>query len=215
VLPTGGGKTFTAVNWICRNVLSRKIKVLWLAQSSYLLNQALESFCDNSLEILNRDAINIRVVSSSTEHSKASTISQTDDVLIITTQTAISNFNTESRDINGNILETEFKKFIKSSAGSGIFVVLDEAHHAPAYGFRSLWKGMSALISGFYILGLTATPTHNDKKIGGWLFKIFDKEIGSSLFHVGRLNWSFPSLRYIISIRFFVVLKPLAQLFAD
>ncbi len=177
MLPTGGGKTFTAVNWICRNVLSRKIKVLWLAQSSYLLNQAFGSFCDNSLEILNRNAINIRVVSSSSEHSKASTISQTDDVLIITTQTAISNFNTESRDINGNILETEFKKFIKSSAGSGIFVVLDEAHHAPAYGFRSLWKGMSDLISGFYILGLTATPTHNDKKIGGWLFKIFDKEI--------------------------------------
>jgi hypothetical protein len=38
---------------------------------------------------------------------------------------------------------------------------------------------------------------------------------GSSLFHVGRLNWIFPSLRYIINIRFFVVLKPLAQLFAD
>jgi len=38
---------------------------------------------------------------------------------------------------------------------------------------------------------------------------------GSSLFHVGRLNWIFPSLRYIISMRFFVVLKPLAQLFAD
>ena len=39
--------------------------------------------------------------------------------------------------------------------------------------------------------------------------------IGSSLFQVGRLNWSFPSLRYIISMRFFVVLKPLALLFAD
>src|SRR4051794_4981781 len=40
VLPTGGGKTFTAVNWICRNILSEGIKVLWLAQSSYLLDQA-------------------------------------------------------------------------------------------------------------------------------------------------------------------------------
>jgi superfamily II DNA or RNA helicase len=27
VLPTGGGKTFTAVNWICRNVLPKKIKL--------------------------------------------------------------------------------------------------------------------------------------------------------------------------------------------
>ena len=39
--------------------------------------------------------------------------------------------------------------------------------------------------------------------------------IGSSLLHVGRLNWIFPSLRYIIRMRFFVVLKPLALLFAD
>jgi len=34
VLPTGAGKTFTAVNWLCRNVLSKKIKILWFAQSS-------------------------------------------------------------------------------------------------------------------------------------------------------------------------------------
>ncbi|MFZ3049329.1 MAG: hypothetical protein WA106_00830, partial [Methanothrix sp.] len=33
---------------------------------------------------------------------------------------------------------------------------------------------------------------------------------GSSLYQVGRLNCNFPSLRYIISMIFFVVLKPLA-----
>jgi pimeloyl-ACP methyl ester carboxylesterase len=38
---------------------------------------------------------------------------------------------------------------------------------------------------------------------------------GSSLFQVGRLNCNFPSLRYIINMRFLVVLKPLALLFAD
>lgn len=43
-IPTGGGKTFTAINWICRCILSRNIKVLWLAQSSYLLNQVTQSF---------------------------------------------------------------------------------------------------------------------------------------------------------------------------
>ena len=62
VLPTGGGKTFTAVNWICHNVLPKNIKVIWFAQSSYLLNQAFASFSDNALEIINRDRINIRVV---------------------------------------------------------------------------------------------------------------------------------------------------------
>lgn len=42
-----------------------------------------------------------------------------------------------------------------------------------------------------------------------------EEKVGSSLFQVGRLNWIFPSLRYIISMRFLVVLKPLALLFAD
>lgn len=41
------------------------------------------------------------------------------------------------------------------------------------------------------------------------------KKIGSSLFHVGRLNLSFPNLRYIVVTKFFVVLKPLAASFAD
>jgi len=27
VLPTGAGKTFTAVNWICKNIIPKKIKV--------------------------------------------------------------------------------------------------------------------------------------------------------------------------------------------
>ena len=38
---------------------------------------------------------------------------------------------------------------------------------------------------------------------------------GSSLFHVGRLNLSFPNFRYIVVTKFFVVLKPLAASFAD
>ena len=45
VLPTGGGKTFTAVNWICRNILSKQIKVLWLAQSIlYLIYSIIQPF---------------------------------------------------------------------------------------------------------------------------------------------------------------------------
>lgn len=46
VLPTGAGKTFTAVSWICNNVLPENTKVLWLAQSSYLLDQACNSFLE-------------------------------------------------------------------------------------------------------------------------------------------------------------------------
>lgn len=44
VLPTGAGKTFTSVRWICRNVLSKNVKVLWLAHTGHLLEQAYDTF---------------------------------------------------------------------------------------------------------------------------------------------------------------------------
>src|SRR5689334_15091458 len=44
VLPTGGGKTFTAVRFLCQNPLSDGYKVLWLAHTHHLLEQALDSF---------------------------------------------------------------------------------------------------------------------------------------------------------------------------
>jgi superfamily II DNA or RNA helicase len=182
VLPTGAGKTFTAVNWLCRNILSKNIKILWFAQSSYLLNQACRSFYENAIEIPpSRKFLNIRVVSSSPSHCQASSIDQTDDVIIMTTQTAISNFNSDALDQSGKQIETKFLKFIKSNADNGIFVVLDEAHHAPAYGFRHLWMGITKIIPNLNILGLTATPTYNDQKTSGWLFKIFDKKV---IYHV-------------------------------
>ncbi len=43
VLPTGGGKTFTAMRFLCTNALSDGYKVLWLAHTHHLLEQAFYS----------------------------------------------------------------------------------------------------------------------------------------------------------------------------
>ena len=37
VLPTGAGKTFTAVRWLSNHVIPKNTKILWLAPSFYLL----------------------------------------------------------------------------------------------------------------------------------------------------------------------------------
>lgn len=178
VLPTGAGKTFTAVNWICKNVLAKNIKVIWFAQSSHLLNQAFSSFRENALEIpITKKFLNMRVVSGSREHCTSSSIDLTDDVVIITTQTAIKNFSSEPLDKNGDNYEPKLLTFIKENSNTGIFIVLDEAHHAPAYGFRHMWMELKNMIPSLNILGLTATPTYMDKRTSGWLLKIFDKWI--------------------------------------
>lgn len=181
VLPTGAGKTFTSVNWICRNVLPRNAKVLWLAQTAHLLEQAYEEFAKNILEIPpRRENLNIRVVSSSPGHANASQIQVSDDVLIITVQTAISNFETTALDGQGARFGTQFEAFLENAVQMGLFVVLDEAHHAPAYGCRNLLIGGTKFAQGIRqrvpdanFLGLTATPTYSDASRRGWLWEIF------------------------------------------
>lgn len=72
-------------------------------------------FKSNLLEIPpSRKTINIRVVSSDAQHSKASEIELTDDVLIVTTPTAISNSDTRALDAQGELRKTAFEKFLET-----------------------------------------------------------------------------------------------------
>ncbi|MGC4129021.1 MAG: DEAD/DEAH box helicase family protein [Bergeyella sp.] len=175
VLPTGGGKTYTAVYWLLKNVISKNKKILWLADQGFLLEQARETFKENILETdaNRRSEINIRVVSGSDKHANPNSIAVSDDILLITSQTAISGWTDENN--------TKFKKFVNENAKDGnLFIVYDEAHHTPAFGRRNLLiggsEGKTGIIEKFpqaQLLGLTATPTYTDKRQRGWLWEIF------------------------------------------
>jgi len=185
VLPTGAGKTFTAVKWLCDHVIASNIKILWFAHSFYLLDQALNEFLNYARWIPEpRKQLNIRIVSSNRPHDPPSSISEDDDVVIMTTQTAIKNLHLDASDIRGKRVVTKFRRFIDGTVKSGLFVVLDEAHHAPAYGCRNLLicdekqtPGIRKLAPYANLLGLTATPTYSDGTRRGWLGRIFEKGI--------------------------------------
>ena len=51
VLPTGAGKTYTAVYWLLKNIISKKKKVLWFADQGFLLEQAFDELKQNILLI--------------------------------------------------------------------------------------------------------------------------------------------------------------------
>lgn len=53
VMPTGSGKTFTAVNWLLQSAVSRGYKVLWFAHRKDLIEQATYSFIHRSPILLN------------------------------------------------------------------------------------------------------------------------------------------------------------------
>ena len=162
VLPTGGGKTFTAVRFLAEGPLSDGYKVLWLAHTHHLLEQAFYSFEARTLGSIRepRRDLGIRVVSGTPGHFPLRDIAPTDDVVIATLQT-ITNAVAEEL---APVLE-----FI-AAAGKRLFVVFDEAHHAPAPSYRRLLQRLQASAT---VLGLTATPVHADEGKQGWLKKLF------------------------------------------
>ena len=177
VLPTGGGKTFTAVRFLCQGPLSQGYKVLWLAHTHHLLEQAYYSFGPREIDQQKgyevgyiqepRDKLNVRVVSGTQDHQKIQQTEANDDILICTLQTASSALKRK---------QPNFMKFLES-ANEKLFVIFDEAHHSPAPTYRNLVLQLRDKFSKMYLLGLTATPTYNDEKKKSWLKELFPDDI--------------------------------------
>jgi superfamily II DNA or RNA helicase len=177
VLPTGGGKTFTAVRFLCEWPLSEGYKVLWLAHTHHLLEQAFETFGpatplpDQHVEVSKiretRDSLRVRVVSGMPGHARVHTISPEDDVVIGSLQSIAGAYQDDHKSLLA---------FLKS-AGEKLFVVFDEAHHAPAPTYARFVDALRQSIPALCVLGLTATPIYENKLRKGWLRKLFPQEI--------------------------------------
>ncbi|MCA9210899.1 MAG: DEAD/DEAH box helicase family protein [Planctomycetales bacterium] len=168
VLPTGGGKTFTACHFLGRNPLSDGFKVLWLAHTHHLLEQAFASF-DQLVGLIGepKTQFNIRVVSGTIGHFPVHSIQPSDDVVISSLQTICNAMGHRHQKLD---------QFLDSARGR-LFVVFDEAHHSPAPSYRSLLQSLRERCPQMHLLGLTATPTYTDEKKRGWLPKLFPQEI--------------------------------------
>jgi ATP-dependent helicase IRC3 len=168
VLPTGGGKTFTAIRFLCRTALSDGYKVLWLAHTHHLLDQAYHSFGEHTGAIAEpKPTLNVRIVSGAIGQFHVADISPEDDVVIGTLQTITKAHKEDHFALNTFI----------NSAKDKLFVVFDEAHHAPAPSYRRLILGLKDRCSQMYLLGLTATPLYSDENLQGWLNKLFPQSI--------------------------------------
>lgn len=168
VLPTGGGKTFTACHFISRNPLSDGFKVLWLAHTHHLLEQAFISFSQVVGLIAEPKAtLNTRVVSGTIGHFPVHSIQATDDVVVSSLQTICNAVNHRHQQLD---------RFLDSAKGR-LFVVFDEAHHSPAPSYRKLMENLRESCPQMHLMGLTATPTYTDEKKRGWLPKLFPQGI--------------------------------------
>jgi superfamily II DNA or RNA helicase/5-methylcytosine-specific restriction endonuclease McrA len=176
VLPTGGGKTFTATRFLTSMALSRGQKVLWLAHTHHLLDQAFGGFGaaqGEGYEVGHitgeRARLTVRTVSGTVGHDKVRDIRATDDVVIMTLQTLVRAFE------DGRL--TGLNGFLDAAQHTGLTVVFDECHHAPATSYHRLITGLRAKVPNLHLLGLTATPTYTDDRRQGALLELFPQGI--------------------------------------
>lgn len=203
-IPTGGGKTFVASRFLSLGPLSKGYKVLWLAHTHHLLEQAFETFYEEIRHTNpSRRKLSLRVVSGTKNHFKLRDIDKNDDIIFSTLQTITRAYKKDSKHPN-------LEKFLESTDGN-LFVVFDEAHHAPAYTYRQLVLSLREKFPNMHILGMTATPTRTDIKKG---ISKTEKEKLEKIKSVkdGRLKELFPQGNlYKISMHKLIALNILAE----
>ena len=154
VMPTGSGKTYTAVRWLMSRVVPGQGRVLWLAHRTELLNQAAGEFHRLSGLAAGRERLRVRIVSG--DHCAATQIDPADDIVVA----SIASLARAPEVVDALVADRQ------------LFVVVDEAHHAPARTYRNLLARLEAR-KRFRLLGLTATPTRTRESERGVLHELF------------------------------------------
>ncbi len=156
VMPTGSGKTFTAARWLIEAVINRGGRVLWLAHRHELLAQAAAEFHRLAVRA-NVEKLRVRIVSG--VFCAATQIDPADHIVVAS--------------IHSLARRTDvFDDFV----GPDTFVVIDEAHHAPAKTYRDLVKRLDGRKRSA-LLGLTATPTRTAESERSVLTTLFEKVV--------------------------------------
>jgi len=158
VLPTGAGKTATAVNWLLSAAVNKNKKILWLAHRHLLLEQAADafSFYAHSDRVINRQSFKYRIISG--QHDSPIHIKSDDDVLIASKDSLIRNLDKLDNWLKGV---------------NELYVVVDEAHHATARSYRRILDHIKDKIHNVKTIGLTATPFRTSEQEHGLLGQIF------------------------------------------
>ena len=166
VLPTGGGKTYTASMWLLKNAIDKKTKILWIAHRQMLLDQAAESFQKFAYtEIIpNISSFSFRIISGASNHDTTRNIRQEDNLLIV------------SKDSIGRNIQT-LDDWLKDE--KVLYLIVDEAHHSTAKTYRKIINHLKKKIENLKIIGLTATPFRTAESEKGLLARIYRDGIKS------------------------------------
>ncbi|HRX21837.1 MAG TPA: DEAD/DEAH box helicase [Syntrophomonadaceae bacterium] len=161
VMPTGSGKTRTAVSWIMSDMIKQGYKILWLCHRTNLLEQTAKTMIESigAAGLIPNKKLTLRCVSS--KHSRSTTASfNTDDIVV---------FSILSLARQHDLI----RYLLKGVKENLLLVVVDEAHHIPMNSYRKVLREIARHLPGFKLLGLTATPTRTSQSERDVLYKMF------------------------------------------
>lgn len=183
VLPTGGGKTYTASLWLLKHALNRHKKILWIAHRQMLLDQAAESFQKYAYAetMPNVSSFQYRIVSGATSHDRTIDIAYDDNLLIA------------SKDSLGRNIQILDKWLGKDDE---VYLVVDEAHHSTAKTYRKIIDYVRKKVKNTKVIGLTATPFRTAESEQGLLGRIYTDGIKA-----GRVVKDDIGITYQISLK--------------
>lgn len=166
VLPTGGGKTYTASMWLLKNAIDKKKKILWIAHRQMLLDQAAESFQNFAYAevVPHISSFRFRIVSGASSHDRTIDIKADDNLLII------------SKDSIGRNIE-RLDKWLEGE--KELYLVVDEAHHSTAKTYRKVINYVKEKVPNLKLIGLTATPFRTAEEEQGLLGKIYSDGVSN------------------------------------
>lgn len=199
VLPTGGGKTYTASMWLLKNAIDKKKKILWIAHRQMLLDQAAESFQKFAYTevVPHISSFCFRIVSGAASHDRTSDIRSSDNLLIV------------SKDSIGRNIE-RLDLWLKGE--KELYLIVDEAHHSTAKTYRKVIDYIKAKIPNLKLIGLTATPFRTAEEEQGLLAKIFTDGINNGCVVHGDIGITYQiGLKELINRQ--ILAKPIFESF--
>lgn len=162
VMPTGSGKTFTAVNWLLNSGVANGYRILWLAHRQELIDQTNNEFRNQAPALAKYGINKLRIIPVSGMHYKMSQASRY-DINICSISSIANKYG---------------YRFIRRMLGTPglekLIVVIDEAHHAVSPSYQKVLKRITQLNPNRILLGLTATPTRMQDYDRKRLFDMFN-----------------------------------------
>jgi len=163
VMPTGSGKTRTAVYFLLTKMIKEGYQIVWLTHRHMLIEQPAECFYNFSglVKAQNPGAKSLHMLCVSGKHASIRQAEKKDDIIVLSIQSAVRSLD-----------------FLKRALREKVIIVVDEAHHTIADSYRKIINCIrNPLVREAKLLGLTATPVRANEKDTNRLTKMFDNHI--------------------------------------